>query len=204
MTFFPQHIRLPKLIFFTAALALAIFIMINEPPGEMTIAGRNNIFVIDSIGGAGNLSYKLSMYSGMLCVSHVLLDNDDAGKRSFEKAEQSGLIKVRDCTFVNCKGMSQSEFEDTLNVSVYEKSIFNEFGVEINKGAFRSNRKWSDRVQAVFQEQGKPWNEKIEGDIKKLVASRVKFNPESALNQHKRQSIDALVAALERMVSANK
>ena len=144
------------------------------------------------------------MYSGMLCVCHVLLDNDDAGKKSFEKAEKSGLLKVRDCTFVNCKGMSQSEFEDSLDVSIYEHAIFDEFGVEINKGSFRSSKKWSDRVQAVFQEQGKPWNEKIEADIKRLVSNSVKAMPGSALNKHKRQSIDALVEALERMVSANK
>jgi len=40
-----RPVRLPKLIIFAAALALAVFIMIHEPPGDMTTAGRNALAI---------------------------------------------------------------------------------------------------------------------------------------------------------------
>ncbi len=40
-----RPIRLPKLILFTAALALAFFILAHEPPGDMTTAGRNALAI---------------------------------------------------------------------------------------------------------------------------------------------------------------
>ena len=154
--------------------------------------------VIEPIGGAGNLSYKLSLLSNALCVSHVLLDNDESGKKAYTKAIEEKALRIADATFVNCRGMAQSELEDTFNPLVYEKEVLAEFGVDLADSAFRGNTKWSDRVRACFERQGKPWNDAVKVQVKAVVAQAVAKRPSDALNNHKRSAIDALVAALER------
>ena len=49
---------------------------------------QNGTFIIDYIGGAGNLPYKLSFYRNLQCKYHVLLDNDDAGRHAGSEAER--------------------------------------------------------------------------------------------------------------------
>ena len=181
------------------ALALKYLLpFLSEKLGKFM---KNNLLVIESIGGAGNLSYKLSLLKNTLCVYHVLLDNDDAGRQSQEKATKEGLVTVKSCTMINCLGMSSSEFEDCLEPTVYKQSIYEKFGVKLDDSSkFRGNSKWSDRVKCVFMHQGKPWNDRIEQDVKRTVAECVAEKPEGSLNPHKRNSIDSLVSALEALV----
>ena len=159
------------------------------------------MLVIEPIGGAGNLPYKLSLMNTALCIYHVLLDNDNAGRQAFDRALNDGLLTVQNCTFINCRGMNDSEFEDCLELSVYADKILDEFGVNINTSRFKSNKKWSDRMKSVFMDQGKRLNERIEGSLKCVVSEAVINNPEVSLDSHKRSSIDALVTALETMIN---
>lgn len=161
---------------------------------------KSNSLVIEPIGGAGNLSYKLSLLKNSLCVTHALLDNDDAGRKAFQKASEDSLLDLPSCTMITCRGMTDSEFEDCLDVKFYENSFFNEFGVNLKSASFKSNRKWSDRLKETFMDQGKPWNEGILRRAKNTVASEVSKKPQSSLNEHKRNSVDALVVALEKMI----
>ncbi len=158
--------------------------------------------VIEQIGGAGNLSYKLSVLSNALCVTHVLLDSDDSGKKAYEKAIAEKTLKVADVTFVSCKGMPASEMEDTFDRSIYEAQVFDGFGVDLNDTAFRGNAKWSDRMKACFEKQGKLWNDPMKAQVKAVVAEAVSKKPAEALQSQKRSAIDALVAALERKLEA--
>ncbi|MFP8832814.1 ATP-dependent nuclease [Hydrogenophaga sp. XSHU_21] len=159
---------------------------------------RQYQLVIEQIGGAGNLSYKLSLLSNALCVTHVLLDNDEAGKKAYAKAINEKTLKVADTTFVSCRGMPSSEMEDAFDPSVYESQVLDEFGVDLKDKAFRGNAKWSDRMKACFEKQGKPWNDAMKAQVKAVVADAVSKNPAEALHSLKRASIDALVSSLER------
>ena len=156
--------------------------------------------VIEPIGGAGNLSYKLSLLSNALCVSHVLLDNDESGKKAYAKAIEERALRVADATFVNCRGMVQSEMEDTFDLPAYQNEVLAEFGVDLSDSSFRGNAKWSDRVRACFEKQGKPWSDAMKAQVKAVVAEAVAKRPVDALNSHKRSAIDALVSALERQL----
>lgn len=162
----------------------------------------NHMLILEPIGGAGNLSYKLNLLKSSLCVYHTFLDNDDAGRKAFEDCESEGILSIKMNTFINCNGSPNTEFEDCLDPDVYKKAIIDEFGVDLNCREFRNNQKWSDRVKQAFQSQGKNWNNGVESRVKFLVASCVKRDPERALSQHKRSSIDALVASLEKMVGS--
>lgn len=62
---------------------------------------------------------------------------------------------------------------------------------------FRGNDKWSDRAKKCFEKAAKPWGDRIKSQLKDTVARAVVKSPSKALNTHKRNSIDALVNALE-------
>lgn len=159
---------------------------------------KNHTLVIEAIGGAGNLAYKLSLLRTFLCGTHTLLDGDDAGKIAYSKAERDGLISLASCTFINCNGFTQAEFEDCISVDLYKGSFLSEFGVDLDNRSFKGNEKWSQRLKNCFLTQGKDMNDSILSKAKMTVAKAIEKNPSSALNEHKRGSIDALVAALER------
>jgi len=167
---------------------------------KLAKAIKNNLLVIDKIGGAGNLSYKLSLLKNSLCQTHVLLDNDDSGRKAYDKAEKSDNLKTKDCTFIICNGMPDSEFEDVLERSVYAEDIQNEYGVNINHPKFNGNKKWSDRMKAVFSSHGKKWDDKTKAKVKHTVAKSIVKNTLNCLNIHKRNSIDALVLSLETLI----
>ncbi len=160
----------------------------------------SHMLIIEQIGGAGNLSYKLSSLNSSLCVYHCFLDNDDAGRQAYEAAEKDGLLSIKTNTFITCNGSPNAEFEDCLNINLYKQKISDTFGVDLSCTQFKGNMKWSDRVRASFLDQGKLWNNGIESKVKYLVAECVSVNPDNALNIHKRNSIDALVKNLETLI----
>ncbi len=162
---------------------------------------QNGTFIVDYIGGAGNLPYKLSFYRNLQCKYHVLLDNDEAGRYAGSEAERQGLLDVRNVTYTICNGSPNAEIEDCYNKAVYENAILNEFGVNINVAEFRGNKKWSDRIASCFLSQGKLWNDAMEKRIKLVVANEISEEVDIVLNTHKRSSIDALVTSLENLLS---
>jgi len=183
------------------ALALkALLPILSEKIGK---ALRNNLLIIEPIGGAGNLSYKLSLLKNSLCATHTLLDGDQAGKAAYDKAERDSLISVANCTFITCDGMQEAEFEDCIALDIYKDTILTEQGVDLDSTKFRGNSKWSQRLRTTFLDQGKPFTDTLVTKTKYLVANSVARNPRDALNEHKRNSIDALVSALERLVTGS-
>lgn len=162
---------------------------------------QNGTLIIDDMGGAGNLPYKLSFYRNLQCKYHALLDNDAAGRRAGQDAETQGLLNTRNTTYTICNGSPDAEFEDCLEKAAYIETVLSEFGVDLNVAEFRGNKKWSDRVADCFRSQGKQWNDTIEKRVKLCVAETLPSDPAVTLNQHKRSSIDALVTALNSLIA---
>ena len=119
-----------------------------------------------------------------------------------KKAEKDSLVTVDSCTMINCAGMSDSEFEDCINVSIYKETVLDKFGVDLSSSKFKTNKKWSDRVKLTFKDQGKPWSNNLLSQVKNTVAEAVASDTVNALNEHKRNSIDALVVAIERRIKS--
>lgn len=161
---------------------------------------RANFMVIEAIGGAGNLSYKVSQLKNALCTCHILVDYDEAGRRAFERAEKDGILTLKECTMTRCNGMDAAELEDCYEPNIYKAAVLERFGVDLKCKEFRGNKKWSDRVKQAFVSQAKPWDEKIERQVKAVIASIVAENPSVALSVHKRNAVDSLVASLERLL----
>lgn len=158
---------------------------------------QNGTLIIDYIGGSGNLPYKLSFYRNLQCKYHVLLDNDEAGRRAGDEAERQGLLSVRNITYTMCNGSPNAEIEDCYCKDIYQNVIFDEFGVNVNVAEFRGNKKWSDRMADCFRSQGKQWNDTMEKRVKLAVANVIPEDANVALNAHKRSCVDAVVSALE-------
>lgn len=161
---------------------------------------KNNFLIIEPIGGAGNLSYKLSLLKNYLCTSHVYLDHDDAARKAFQRAIQDSLLKESNYTMSICNGMTDSEIEDCLDISSYKDHIMEKFGVDLTDSSFKGNKKWSERIRNTFLTSGKQFSDSTLKAVKFETAEAVSKKPASCLNQHKRSSIDALVKALERML----
>ena len=132
-----------------------------------------------------------------MCLAHTLLDHDDCGLKSSQRAEREGLLLLADVTFTTCNGMKQSEIEDMFDEALYSTMLQNRYGVSTLHPKFKGNTKWSDRPASVFKHQGKPWSDQIEVKVKTEIAELVEANPAVALNAQKRSSFDALVGALE-------
>lgn len=48
---------------------------------------------LEALNGATNLAYKSSLIKTALCAAHCFLDDDEAGRRGFEKARVEGLLE---------------------------------------------------------------------------------------------------------------
>lgn len=180
--------------------AIALRALLPALSDKIAKALRNNMLIIEPIGGAGNLSYKLSLLRNFLCAVHTLLDGDQAGHDAYQKALNDSLISVANCTFITCNGMNEAELEDCINPEIYKDIILKEQGVDLNSTKFRGNSKWSQRMRTIFLDQGKPFDDRLLVKSKHLVAAAIARNPKIALNEHKRNSVDAMVSALERMI----
>ena len=162
---------------------------------------RANTLIIKPMQGTGNLGYEVSHLRDSLCAVHVLLDHDKAGVEAFEKADAFGQLNLRDVTFVNCKGMVESEFEDLIDPSVYREDIKSELGVDIMLNIFKGSSKWATRMKAGFEKMGKTWSSTIESKAKFIVAQNVAQNPESAVLGGKKNIVSVLVKNVEELIT---
>lgn len=163
---------------------------------------NKNSFVIQPLSGASNLSYELNRLRSYVCKYFVFLDNDDAGISASNKAIEKGLLTLADIKYTICKGSPKAEFEDCLKRDFYVEQVKKKFSVDLSLGTFKGNKKWSDNVKDIFLSQGQQWTDTIEKKVKMIVAEAIpEENAEVVLTEHKRSSIDALVNALENMLT---
>lgn len=170
---------------------------------KIMAAIKSHMLVIEPVGGAGNLSYKLSQLKNALCATHVLLDNDRSGRDAFARAEADGTASLAQTTFTLCQGCPDSEFEDLIDPQIYSQRILIDFGVNISNPRFRGNDKWSSRIKATFAAHGKPCTDITLSKIKNIVSHEVASNPSKALNPKRSNPITSLVTALENLIIIN-
>lgn len=176
---------------------IALFSMLLHASQKIKLAISQGTIVIDSLLGGSNLSYRLSQLRDAICNYHCFLDDDDCGRKAFQKAEQDNLLTQADINFSVCEGMSEAEMEDLYEVTKYADMIKNGYRVLLDVPKFHSNKKWSVRMRDVFRQHGKLWNDSVKKQIKEKIAEIVTSNPKEMLNTHKRSSFDSLVLALE-------
>ncbi len=164
---------------------------------------QSNKFVIKPMGGASNLAHDLVELKNSMCKYVVLLDNDKAGIDAYDRAKNKDLIKESEVKFTICQGQPESEFEDCIKADVYRERIESNFAVDMNKTTFRGNKKWSERVKDTFVFNGHRWGDRIEEEIKLMVAHSIEECDDlnELLIPQKAGFIDGLIISIEKMLS---
>ena len=162
------------------------------------IAG--NELVIQPMSGTHHIEMHLASAKTMLADYHLFLDGDIAGCNSVSRACGLGLLDPRDYTLTHYSDMPlDSEMEDMLDLNVYRDVILDKYGVDISlDGTFRArNRKWSSRIETVFINAGKIFDDNTLNDLKFLVASRAADNPAIAMRPEGLVMLQGLISTLE-------
>lgn len=133
-------------------------------------AMQHSEFVISTLNGTGNLCYELINLRNQMCSYFVLMDNDEAGRGSIEKAVGQDLLKDGDCKITSLMGSRDSEFEDFLNHEIYKNSVLELYNVNLDVSQFRGNKIWNKRMQETFTHQGSVWNDRVEKELKHMIA----------------------------------
>lgn len=154
--------------------------------------------IIDSLNGANNLNYKLTLLRNSLCKFYCFLDNDKAGNTAIRTALDKNTLSDNSYTLSKCQGFSESEFEDLINKEIYKDILEKEFGISIDNSKFRGNKKWSERMKNIAESQGKSYDDKLESKIKYRIAECIRHNPAKAIETHHKQIFQTLVDAIIR------
>jgi energy-coupling factor transporter ATP-binding protein EcfA2 len=178
--------------------------LLKHASQSLAEAFADGTIVIDSLLGAGKLSYKIGLIRNAVCLHHCFLDADEAGKRAVNQATKDGLLSPDEFHLSTCNGMSESEIEDMYDPNPYRKAIESRYGISFDSPKFKNDKKWSDRMRDVFKQQGKLWNETVGKQVKEEIAGIVAANPGQSLLQQKRGAFDALVTALEQKLKELK
>lgn len=152
---------------------------------------------VDELGGASKLDARLSMYRASAASYFVFLDNDGEGRSASQKAKERAVLLDSQCIFALKQGQQDSELEDLVDVEIYREAISSRWNVELTGPAFRTNRRWSDRMAAVFQRHGQQWNQTVEQQVKLSVADAVVAAADHAIKDECSSPIDNLVRILE-------
>lgn len=180
---------------------VAITSLLKQKRKKFCTAISQGTLVVDDLGGAGNLTYKMSLYNSILCNVVALVDNDEPGRNAIDSVVRAGFEDRKNIFKTNCKGMANSELEDCYNVNVYSSALNEKYGVNLNCPEFRhSHSTWSERMKDVFNSQGRHWTDDIEVELKMLISEIVTDNPSVALEERKESFFNALVDAVEMLI----
>lgn len=183
----------------------ALIHILPKMNNKIARALESNQLSIYELRGVANLTYALNHLRNMLYEPIVFLDNDFEGQKAYKNAKNDNLIEVKNILFTNCSGMKESEFEDCINLDIYKEMISEEYGVDLSiLPQFKNNNKWSIRLKNSFISSGKPYDETMEKEIKSKIVDEIKKEEkiDIILNEHKRNSIDALANAISKLIKA--
>lgn len=94
--------------------------------------------------------------------------------------------------------MHESELEDIYDRDIYRPAFLEEFGVDpkgrpIANGTF----KWSNRMERLFREAGKPWNDEIKNQVKGWLADFAEQNSDLIVKTELAGPLTAFIASIE-------
>jgi len=115
--------------------------MLSSASNGLRKAFASNRLGIDTLGGGTNLTYKLSQLRLAVCEVHVLLDDDDTGRSSLQKAIDSGLVTIARATLTKCQGMNNTELEDWFKRNNGRTDLRRSFPTWANHGTSSSKPK---------------------------------------------------------------
>ena len=172
---------------------------IEEMSPKIKRSLEQGIISFDLLDGSSHLSQKIGMWQSALCDVHVFLDNDKESQNAFDNAEKDGLISTKNATLSLVNDFKESEIEDLIDVNTYDDEIVKKYGLSLRTSSeFRTNRyKWTIRTKKSFQSNSKRWNDRIEMEIKRLVADKIDEIGMKGINKHHQGPFKSLVKSIE-------
>lgn len=183
---------------------VSLLALLPDASPALATAIADGRLAIDSLHGANNLTYRMSQLRDQLCTGFALLDNDAAGLACVKRAEAEGVLTPADRSFTTSPGMTESEFEDLIDIDFYRAAVKRSFNIDLGANAVfkKRKKKWTDRVGVAFNSGGQIWDETACKRVKQTVAELIQANPSNALHSAWRSSFEGLVAALETKLSS--
>lgn len=181
--------------------AISLNAILKNKNEKIKEAIDNNILKISSIWWWWKLAYKLSLLKNEMSLYHVFLDNDQAGKDSFVKASEAGLLEYSNTTYSIVTKLQESEFEDMIKIDYYKEYIKTKYAVDIDNKTFTwGKNKWSKRLENYFETNWKRYDKDIERDIKYHIANEIKKMPNDVLKLESISIINSLIQAIENLM----
>lgn len=147
-------------------------------------------------GGATNVPYQYRLHRDAVCGVHVVLDDDQQGRRARGVLDKTETIPPTDVTMITVNGMNESEIEDLFVSESYAAAVENRYNVVISEGLSHHEKRFSLRMEDYFGASGQPWTSSVESNVKALVAESILAHATPPLIEARSGVIDALVRAL--------
>ena len=182
---------------------IALKSILNSMDAILADELRGGRLAIDVLGGAGNLSHRVRLHTEAMCRVHAFLDDDKAGRASFDKAKQEKLLDVASVNFSTVGGKTEAELEDMYVDDVYQQILLEEVGLRLVPQGPDVAKKWSDRVRNLLRRAGKPHDDATLLSIKIKVAASAASRGNNALHQSKIGPIESLISSLKTSLSGS-
>lgn len=157
--------------------------------------------VIEGLGGGGKLKYRLTQYTGGVCASFVVMDNDQQGRSAVESALADNLLSEADYVLTAFPGKTESELEDFVDPSAYLAELNSAYGLTLSRAeVLRGRKKWSTRMAALFEARGKVWTLATERKAKAIVAASVEKGRSGTLLDDGSAAVTAVARRLEALL----
>lgn len=164
----------------------------------------NSLISVESLGGVDNLSAKLYESNNNTFSYYVFLDGDNAGNNAYKETESKNLINLSQISFTSRIGKKESELEDLIIPEIYLEELNNKYGINIVKEDLNSMKKWSDQMKQLFINKGKLWDQKIEANVKKIVADEVCKNikeENNVISEFGKECIETFIENIRKIIS---
>ena len=161
--------------------------------------------VLDELGGATNLTYKVRLLHGAACEIQCFLDNDAAGNTAIRSAKKNGVITVKDYHLSNVNGLREAELEDLYDTKQYKARFQDVFGVDPTlKTPQGRGKKWSDSMCARFKACGKTWSDEEKASVKLWLAREAAERGLVILNPKRSRPLELFADALLAKLTGNR
>ncbi|MCZ7929529.1 ATP-dependent nuclease [Agrobacterium pusense] len=175
--------------------------ILSQRSEKIKAAISSGMIALDHLSGASSLSQKASFYASSACQLQCFLDDDDAGRRAVNKAISAKTVKIVDVTLCAVPHLDESELEDLYDKNVYQNAFFTEFGVDIKlKVKGKTKQKWSDNVERLFTENGKPWSDQIKQSVKNWLSDFARKNAASIVNEQLASPLNNFIRGVEKKI----
>lgn len=156
--------------------------------------------VIINIQGANKIDYLVNLYKNLhLTKIFIILDNDDAAKKSIEKLKNEKLIEENEYKCTVQRGLKESEIEDFFDFKLYFNKFFETFGVDLNCDTFtKGKQKWSVRIKTCFENNGKQFDRDNEKKAKELFAGLIENEIELVISKRNEAFFTSLIQQIEQ------